>query len=185
MTSPVGHALGGLIAASLKPDQPQTKPDWRLWLFVIFSANAPDLDFIPGIVIGSVGEYHHLASHSLVAVLIFAGLVYLVVQAIGLVDSPRWVLLGAVAYFSHLLLDLFTTDTALPYGMQLFWPFTDAFYIAPVSLFTDIQHGGVGDSLVGTLPKVFSLHNLMAVGLELALLLPIWWLSVKVRNKRH
>ena len=33
-------------------------------LFVLF-ANAPDLDFVPGILLGDPGAYHHGISHSL------------------------------------------------------------------------------------------------------------------------
>jgi len=187
MPSPVGHILGGLISATLASGvaQPATKSglDWRYGLFLVFAANAPDLDFVPGMLIGSIGEYHHLASHSLMAAVIFSALVFVVMQRWRSHEARKWAMLAAVAYLSHILLDLFTADYRAPYGMQLFWPFSQDFFIAPFSIFSDIHHGGVGDTLQGTLFLLFSRHNLVAIGLELAILLPVLWLSRKLRRQ--
>ena len=37
----------------------------KLLFFYIFIANAPDLDFLPGLIIGKPNLYHHGISHSL------------------------------------------------------------------------------------------------------------------------
>lgn len=189
MTSPVGHILGAMIVNrswSLKPSALSVSPadcvGWRAGLFLTFAANAPDLDFLPGVIVGRFGAYHHGASHSLVAILLFTLLVYMFVRVLKVKVSSLWLLGAGLAYGSHILLDLFTGDKAFPYGMQLFWPFSPQYVIAPFSIFSPIHHGGATENLQASLPLLFSRHNLMAVGLEFVLLLPILWLSRILRK---
>jgi hypothetical protein len=72
---------------------------------------------------------------------------------------------------THLGLDLFSKDTSAPYGMELWWPFSEAFAIAPVTLFDDIWRG--------TLAKLLGLHNWLAVAREVLIVGPLvaisWW----------
>ena len=186
MTSPVGHVLGGLIvsrwgvgrAGLSRVESANAKlHSWQGGLFIAFAANAPDLDFIPGIVQGSFGAYHHGPTHSLAAIPLFMLLVALGSKLWTTRLQWSWVAVAGLAYASHILLDLFTGDNTLPYGMQLFWPFSPAYYLGPYALFSDIHHGGVGSGLSHSLGLIFSRHNLAAVGLELLVLLPLWGLS--------
>ena len=176
MTSPVGHSLGGYIFAG--GEVHRTAKIDSIWailasvVLVVFSANAPDLDFLVGAALGDFNGYHHRASHSIVGTLLFTALMFLVSRVFKW-PSPRLAIMSGLAYASHILLDLFTKDSAAPFGMQLFWPMSEQFYIAPQQLFLKIDHGGMGSTMMQAIPTIFSMHNLLAVGLELAILGPI------------
>ncbi|MFQ5584839.1 MAG: hypothetical protein ACE5GL_10425 [Calditrichia bacterium] len=64
MPSPIGHSLAGYVIASFKSGSLFNKNLSTVLLFV-FVANVPDLDFIPGLIIGKPNIYHHGVSHSL------------------------------------------------------------------------------------------------------------------------
>ncbi len=55
--------------------------------------------------------------------------------------APAALAFGA-AYLSHLVLDWMTIDTRPPAGGQFLWPLSDAYYIAPVTIFTEIHIDG-------------------------------------------
>jgi membrane-bound metal-dependent hydrolase YbcI (DUF457 family) len=78
----------------------------------------------------------------------------------------------ASGYLSHILLDILARDTTAPFGVQLFWPFSNAFLISPVLVFSDIWRG--------SLALLFGLHNWLAMGREIVVLVPVvglfWWL---------
>ncbi len=167
MCSPVGHTLGGFIAGA------PPAFNWRWLLFILLAANAPDLDFLAGALVGEFNRYHHMASHSIMASAIFMLLVFIVLR-LNNSQSFKAVWLGGLAYNAHLLLDCITIDSSAPRGMQLFWPFTEQYFIAPFTFFTNIQHGGRNDTVWEALGPIFSMHNLGAVFLELAVLLPIF-----------
>ena len=175
MTSPVGHTLGGLIS-----NQRQTF-SWPWLLYIIFAANAADLDFVAGALVGQFNRFHHMASHSIMAAIIFAGACYIVSKLYSN-QASKIALVGGLAYLSHLLLDAITIDSSAPRGMQLLWPFSDEYYIAPVTFFTNIHHGARSDTLLQALSSIFSMHNLGAMVLELIILLPIL-LLMKWRQK--
>ncbi|MDZ7379427.1 MAG: metal-dependent hydrolase [candidate division KSB1 bacterium] len=66
-------------------------------------------------------------------------------------------------YTSHLLLDFFTLDTGAPYGIPLFWPFSQETYQSHWPVLPNVQH---------TSGPLLSVHNLMLVLREAAVLLP-------------
>jgi membrane-bound metal-dependent hydrolase YbcI (DUF457 family) len=130
-------------------------------LAAVALANAADLDFVPGILVGRPGMFHRGVTHTVAAVAVVGVGVML---AGWLAGRPRgawgWVALWAsVTYASHLLLDFFTIDRKPPYGGRFLWPFSDAYYISPVTPLPEIVVDGSGRraffaSLVGphTLP---------------------------------
>jgi membrane-bound metal-dependent hydrolase YbcI (DUF457 family) len=100
--------------------------------------NLPDADFLLGFVTGHPGHYHRGVSHTVLAAAVFGA------AAGGLLAwraRDRWLpaaaMLAAV-YGSHLLLDALTIDQRGPAGAQFFWPLSDAYWIAPFTLFTEI-----------------------------------------------
>jgi len=101
-------------------------------------ANLADIDFLPGLLLGSLPAFHHLATHSLFAAA-------LVVFAIGGVarwsGSPRMrcVLWGGVIYFSHIGTDMLVDDPTPPFGVQLFWPLSSRHFSAPITPCGDIE----------------------------------------------
>ena len=63
MPSPVGHSIIAFTfyRLSARPHEPL---GWRKLALYLFAANAPDLDFIPGLLIGQPDRFHHGAGHS-------------------------------------------------------------------------------------------------------------------------
>ncbi|MFV2057937.1 MAG: metal-dependent hydrolase [Thiohalomonadales bacterium] len=183
MPTPIGHAVLGLvIAKSIKPDSERTMAFWLL--FSVIAANAADLDFVPGLILGDINLFHQGPSHSIIAALLF-GLVSVCVAPL-LKESRRKVaLLGSVAYLSHLLLDMFGHDAREPIGLPLAWPISDMhWHIFPV--LSGVRHGAPGDSLDIFLQEVFSVHNLISVLKEIVIILPIFvivWYVTLVRKK--
>ena len=169
MPTPVAHSLAGVVVY-LGGRKKASREDWTLAGAVVVAACFADLDFGLSFLTGT--NYHHHFTHSIGFTLLFTGGVYLWarrVRARPLRDA-LWI---GLAYASHLFLDLFSKDTAAPYGLELFWPLSDRFVISPVTVFDEIWRG--------TLAKLFGLHNWLAVGGELlivgSVILGAWWWS--------
>jgi len=159
MPTPIGHALAGIAIAGAARGAGMPG---RHVAILAFCASAPDLDLALRLIDGV--NHHRGASHSLgAAVLVF--LATLLLRRMGL-RLPGAALMGA-AWASHVALDYLGVDTSPPFGEMALWPFSDAFYISPVSVFLDI-------------PRSFSAaairHNLVAVAIEVAVLGPVAWL---------
>lgn len=173
MATPVGHTIIGLGLGSASS---RARPTAAWLVFAAFAACAPDLDFLPGLLAGDINRYHQLASHSLTATLLFGAVSGL---AGGYLRRDRrgmnWAIALAAALFygSHLVVDLFTTDVRAPYGIPLFWPFYGGHFMAPWTPFGGVRHGVPGDPLMVFLSELFSVHNLIAIGVEVALLGPV------------
>lgn len=168
MPTPVGHALAGLAIHGARG-----REDWRFAAAIVASALLPDIDFFLGFFAGR--NLHHYFTHSLGATAVF----FVACCAVRKWRASRagWL---TVAYLSHLFLDLFSEDTAPPFGVQLLWPFSADFYISPVLVFNDVWRGN--------LAKLFGMHNWLAVGRELLLLGPIvglvWWWRRRTLHSR-
>src|SRR5437660_9709228 len=132
MATPVGHSLAGYaIYRFLVPGEDRRS---ALLLVAVVTANAPDLDFVPGIIAGAPAMYHQGVSHSL-AFAAAAGVIGAVMLRAAAGTVARIVfLLGFLCYSSDLVLDLFGPATRPPYGIPLFWPLTDHTFLSPVPL---------------------------------------------------
>ncbi len=185
MTSPVGHGIAGLAGALLVPADSTRARLCLVALFVV-SANAADFDFIPGILINDFNVFHRGPTHSIIFAFVWAALVWLVARRF----STRPVLLATLAglfYGSHLLLDYFGSDTRAPFGIPLFWPFSDDYHVHGSAFFGGIRHGVPGDSLSTVVAEVFSVHNFKALGLEILATAPIvlvCWFAGKIFSSR-
>jgi inner membrane protein len=132
MPSPIVHSVAGYAIARLFPSkQPlsQGKTFWNL-VYGVLIAVSPDLDLIPQLLTG--GKYHRGASHSLTLAIATAVVAYGVGYLLTRRYSLSLLLSTLFLYSSHLVLDLFTAGSA---GIQLFWPFTTAYFKSPVPLF--------------------------------------------------
>ncbi|MBT7518435.1 MAG: hypothetical protein HN656_10900, partial [Acidiferrobacteraceae bacterium] len=138
---------------------------------------AADLDFLPGILMGDPNRFHHGPSHSITAALVFA-------IAFARALPMRAVVGVFFIYLSHLLGDWLAADTGAPFGIPLLWPFSSAYFISPVPIFSNFEHGGAGAGLADFIGQVFSGHNLLAIGLEIAVLGPVLWLVTRYRRRR-
>ena len=185
MPSPVGHALIGLAAANIVLRQKLYQSVGWL-LFVVFAANAADLDFLPGWLAGDINRFHHGISHSIGMAFIFACLCVFISRRF--TEQSRWVfILALVLYLSHLLADYLGVDRVEPYGAPFLWPLSEQYYLAPLQLFQPIEHGNLGETSLSVFAKIFSLKNLLAVLIEVIIIGPLWGVTLwfSRRNKQR
>jgi inner membrane protein len=185
LASPLGHALTGFAIGRLATSG-GGRDSSRLVAACVALAIAPDLDFVPGLLLaGRPSLYHQGASHSL-SVALAASLAVAWLLARGRTDLPRvWLALFA-AWASHLALDWLGTDSRLPIGIPLFWPFSDATWISPVAILPGIRHALPGrESSAQWLEDVLGLENLRALGVEVLFVAPLVLLAEWTRRRRR
>jgi len=137
----LAHATAGYLAyEALRPAGPH-----RPWLLAsaVLLANAPDLDFLPGIAIGQPDAFHRGVTHTLGAAVLVTLATWGIARWKGRGAraplSPRWwACFAAAAYGSHLLVDWMTVDVVPPEGIRLLWPLTPAWLHAPFNLLGEV-----------------------------------------------
>jgi inner membrane protein len=177
MPSPIGHTLAGLAAGWLsEPAPPQSNrtglrsilTPFALWC--AFVAAIPDADLL-------IPHFHRSASHSLT---VTALILIIAVVVTGKVTRRRaWVFAAALAgaHASHLLLDWLGTDRFPPPGIQVFWPFSDRFYISGLDIFPPVERRLLRPEAIGI--------NARAALWELLIMGPIAGIAWLVRNRRR
>jgi membrane-bound metal-dependent hydrolase YbcI (DUF457 family) len=176
MPSPVGHALGGALVATLaarfRPaGRGAAAPALRAWLaqpLVLAGAVAaclPDVDFL--------WARHNMETHSVGAAALAACIAWLWTR------EPRVAAVVAGAWLSHVLFDWLGSDDTPPLGVMALWPFTDRFFFADAFVFEAISRRY-------WLPG-FVAHNLWAVVSEVLMLGPmvavaVWWRTRQLRT---
>lgn len=178
MSTPVGHTLFGLLGGKVGG---RADPSRWIWLAVaVFAANAADLDFAAGLLVGDVNRFHRSASHSLFAA-VFAGvLIALFVFAVrrdrGL--TIRFGVLTVVMYLSHLLLDALSQGWhGRPSGQRLLWPISDVMVRSPWAPLPGVGHGTTGESFASFLGELLTWQNLTVVLIETAIMVPLFALA--------
>lgn len=169
MPSPVGHTLAGVCGFIVA--RPQVPHRQRPWLFFgsVFVANLPDLDILPGLLLfGDPRTFHHQASHSLMAAVVTGFLVAILAGRCNL-NRIRWGLWAAGLYASHVLLDFLVDDPMPPFGVQALWPFSEAYFISPITPFAGFHYF---DPELGMVRTLFSAQNLVTVLREILLMVP-------------
>jgi membrane-bound metal-dependent hydrolase YbcI (DUF457 family) len=167
MPSPVGHVIAGVAAGVLVN---RRSP---LAAMVVFgaAAAAPDLDLIAGV--------HRGASHSAGAALLAgaAGWILWRLTPSLRARGPAWrfALAVAAAYATHIVTDMVSDDSRPPIGCMALWPFTDAYYQGPFILFLPV-------SRAYWRLRAWT-ENAKAVALEIAVLGPMLWASLRTRNQ--
>ena len=182
MPSPIGHALAGIVAA-WGADLVPGEREWRtapasaslferagngLTFTCIALAVAPDLDLF-------FGSFHRSVTHSFTAVVVVAVVTGLMAVRTGR-PAVRVASTCAGAWATHLLLDWLGADHFYPYGIQLLWPFSSAWFISGWDLFAWTERRQV-------MGAAAMKQNAAAAALEIALLMPIvlglWSIRVK------
>lgn len=175
MATPYGHALVGLSLLNLWfPKFSSEKRTWSLYGLIILGACLPDLDFIPGLLLGHGGRFHHGIFHSAGMAIVATLSVWIIVC--GFQRNPHWLKIGGLIFcltFSHLFLDFFTEA---PKGFPLFWPFSEAPYLSPVPIFPRVERNWV-------YPQLWSQVRLCFL-VETFLLVPLWMASWRVAPKK-
>jgi membrane-bound metal-dependent hydrolase YbcI (DUF457 family) len=176
MPTPVGHVLGG-AAAYLATTDRALREDMGLAAACIGVSLFPDLDFAITPFAGR--SYHHYFTHSLGFAALFAIAVYLLARVLKRSRPFREASILTAVYLSHILLDFLGKDTTTPFGVQLFWPFSDVFYISSISIFDEVWRGSLG--------KLFGWHNWWTMAREVLIMAPVtaflwWWRRLPLPN---
>ncbi len=132
----------------------------------------PDVDFLPGMLLGDLRTFHHQTADSLTAVVFVS-------RSVGVLAN-LWKLKGLVGgiwgdglYLSHVLLDFLVNDPSLPLGVQLLWPLSKAYFIAHITPFASFDYY---DPEFGVLAPLLSVHNLSTIK-EIVLMAPLLGLA--------
>ena len=164
MPSPIGHGLAGASVAWLFNAVRLHRASRVMLLSCALFAAAPDID----VVFGS----HRGPTHSLGAVVLVT-ICAAVWASLRRLPALRIGAASGLAYGSHLLLDWLGKDSALPYGIMAFWPWSSAYYSSRANLFLEIsrRYWKADEFIFG---------NLRSIAWELALLVPVaviayWW----------
>lgn len=163
MPSPIGHTLAGCaVAFALIPSgTPQAGEAWALCLI---SANLPDVDFIPGLLVGNPRAFHRGPSHSVTAALVAAvlGASLLTWSSVPWLTRAGLIFL---AYVSHLALDYFTPGR----GVLLAWPLSHQRYRATRPWFLSVSPEKAYEAFRDGRGRR---HLLRAIGREILLISP-------------
>jgi inner membrane protein len=180
MPSALGHSLLGYLIYTCAPKSIGVRR-WRLPALYILAANAPDLDFIPGLLVGHPDRYHHGISHSIGFAVLFALIINLSWFVLKRDISPRNFIVLFSLYCSHNILDYFSIDDSFPYGLPFFWPLSSEYYIAPFAFLPGIKR--VSSSNLDFISSLFSAHNFSALAVESILFLPLLLLVFFLKRK--
>ena len=171
MATPLGHALAGYAVYNFTKAA-QGRDDLSLMLLCVFMATAPDLDFLPGLLVGRPALFHQSITHSLgAAMLVSLGAAG--VWGLRSRSFPAVFSYCLVAYLSHLILDLLGPDQRPPYGIPLLWPSSEAHFISPVPILLGVRHAATATaSTQEWVLGLLDLHNLAAIAWETIVVLP-------------
>lgn len=187
MPLPVAHSLAA-AAVYVGLDSDGDRRGWRRLVLAAVIANAPDLDMVPGVLLGDPNRFHHGPSHSL-------GMTLLVSLAAAALAWWGWrwplrgrlgstavggtaVMVGAL-WASHVVLDTLTHDPSEPVGVPILWPL----WGGTLLLWPWFPRVMKASGPAGPWEFVLSLlhpHNLWAAAVEVATLTPVvaallWW----------
>jgi membrane-bound metal-dependent hydrolase YbcI (DUF457 family) len=119
MPSPVGHILAG-TAVYLAGTRRVPRSNLAIAITLLGSI-LPDFDFVPGILMGNLGAFHHGVSHSPAFAVLFGVLTVLFVRRQQKDVAWHVGILAALAYASHVLLDLVSVSEGAR-GVPILWP---------------------------------------------------------------
>jgi inner membrane protein len=185
MPSPVGHSLIGL-AVSIGFLAPRGRPGEILrglaarkypLLLGVVVANAPDIDYLPGIFMGDINRFHHAITHTPGWIALAAAGGWMIWRALRPAAGWREFLFLLSLLASHLAADWLTLDTRPPIGIMALWPFSAQWFQSPVTLFWDLRKNVWADFIQA--------HNFLAVLVEAAWCLPLTALAFYAKCRRR
>jgi membrane-bound metal-dependent hydrolase YbcI (DUF457 family) len=144
MPSPVGHILGG-VAVYLAGTKQESRSSFILGVTLVASI-APDFDFLPGILIGKMGEFHHGISHTLPFAILFGAFTFLFVSFLDKAVAVRASILATLAYSTHVILDFVGVNEGTR-GVPILWPLSDEHFGLSLRLFGHFRWGDIRNGL--------------------------------------
>lgn len=182
MPSPVGHSLSGLAVALFALPKKRTGLAFPV-LYCLLFANLPDLDFLPGLLLNRPALFHGDVLHSVGSAVLISAVGALLLRLRNQKFTSTFIL-GFAAYGTHLLLDLLNPDGRPPHGIPILWPISDAYFLSPWTVFIGIRHASTTYTTTGEfIRSVLSLHNLLAVGLEILIFVPVSTAAALLRGR--
>ena len=171
MSTPIGHGLAG-YAFALIAKKPVERTHLLESALCVFMAIAPDLDIIPGLLVDRAIYFHRGLSHSIGLAFIISALIALIWRFFR--PNPlRIFFLCFAAYSSHLVMDFFGQDGRAPFGIQILWPFSSDFFIAPNPIFLGVRHtSSVDASGLELIRGLLDPANLRSLLIEILVVLP-------------
>lgn len=137
MPSPIAHAAVGYaiyrVAKTRRPQETRHGPSPLpvVLLFTLAMSVAPDLDFVPGLLIGHLDRFHNTISNSLFMGLVVSTAVATLIRLVWRRPFLFWFALSLLCYEAHVIMDYFT----LGRGVMLLWPFSGERFRPAVNLF--------------------------------------------------
>jgi inner membrane protein len=182
MATPLGHVLSGYAIYGFAR-VPKAGEQPGLALLGVFMAVAPDLDLIPGLVVGLPVLYHEGISHSLGFALLTSLVAAGIFKMRGKMFFPAFAL-GFLAYSSHLLLDWLGPDGRPPYGIPVFWPISSETFISPVAVLLGVRHAGVTNASISEwIQGMLTWHNVIPIAIEVAVIAPFIFLAYWLKRR--
>jgi inner membrane protein len=172
LPSPVGHSLAGIAAYLLARNGHVGCRREYLFICSVVIANLPDLDLIPRLLFGETSSLHRQWTHSLTATFGF-GLLIAGLARFWQGNSTFYGLWAGTVYLSHIVLDMLLDDPSPPHGVQLLWPFSESYFISPITPFASFSYT---NPKIGIIGMFFVPHNLATMARELALMAP--WVAL-------
>ncbi len=176
--TPLGHSLAGYAVYNFSSMASTNHNRLKLALLCIFMANAPDLDFLPGILVGRPELYHHQITHSL-GFALFGSLAIATIVSIRTKPFSQIFSLCFVSYLSHIIIDFFEySGHSHRGGMPLLWPISTEKFASPVSLYLAFHYDRLPSaSIMEWVKSMLDLYNLNAIIHEAVLILPFIFLG--------
>ena len=138
MPSPLAHtAVGCLLARTVA----RSGTGVRLTLAFVSLSLLPDLDAVPGYLLGDLFTWHNNFSHSLAAGIAAALLIGLAAALLKSPSPARWALAALLCWWTHLAMDFFTVGR----GVMLLWPFSASVFVALTALALTYSPAGATD----------------------------------------
>jgi hypothetical protein len=172
MPSPIGHILGG-AAIYLAGTKKECRSRFILGSTLLGSI-IPDFDFLPGLLIGEMGAFHHGISHSLTFAVLFGAMTFLFVTRLEQAVAVQAAMLATLAYVTHVILDFVGVNEGTR-GVPIFWPLLDEKLGFSLNLFGHFRYGDIRDG-IGTIVRWDNLmpvlREILAVG---SIVLLLFW----------
>jgi membrane-bound metal-dependent hydrolase YbcI (DUF457 family) len=170
MPSPVGHILAG-AAVHLAGTRNGTRSK-LVFVLTLLASIAPDLDFLPGLLIGQMGAFHHGISHSFTFAVLIGFCIFYVVERVQKDIAGRAAVLASLSYASHVVLDFLGVNEGTR-GVPLLWPVSGQKFGLSLHLFGYFQYSDRGIWSVIRWNNVSAiLRELLVVGVPLLFL--VW-----------
>jgi membrane-bound metal-dependent hydrolase YbcI (DUF457 family) len=141
MPSPIAHVSVGYAVWICLRDRsssaltPRLRDTWLALPAALFLSLLPDVDAVPGILLGELHRFHNNLTHSILAACLAAVVCGWIARGLHAVRPALWFRLALLCCGSHVAMDYFTGGR----GVLLFWPFSISRFQSPVILFHGLK----------------------------------------------